>query len=79
MHHFNGAMNIEIGKWQHICSSYSSSLKFFHMYQNGLKVFSFNFTGDVEYITEGMFDNLAFGQNMRGLISDVNIFSSNML
>ena len=75
IHHFNGAMNIDIGTWQHICNAYSYSLDMFHMYQNGLKVFSFNYTGDVKYNLDGMFENLIFGQNIRGLITDVNIFS----
>ena len=63
-HSFNGAMNIDIGKWQHICSAYSYSLDMYHMYQNGLKVFSFNYTGDVKYNMKGMFQNLIFAQNI---------------
>ena len=76
IHHFNGAMNIDIGTWTHICNSYSYSLDMIHMYQNGLKVFSFNYTGDVKYNIDGMFENLIIGQNMRGLITDVNIYSN---
>ena len=73
--HFNLAKNIETFKWQHICSSYSSTLKRFQMYQNGLKVFSFDFKGDTKVVTDGMFANIGMGQNMRGLITDANVFS----
>ena len=75
-HHFNLAMNIEISTWQHICSSFSSSLKRQHLFQNGFKSFGFNYPKDQDvYIPDDLFAIIKLGFNLRGLITDVNIFS----
>ena len=42
-HNYMVARNVDPGKWQSICYSYSTSLQIIHMYQNGEKVFSYHF------------------------------------
>ena len=46
-HQYNMARDIAISKWTHICYAYSSVTHNLHMYQDGLKVYSFTY-GDEE-------------------------------
>ena len=59
------------------CSSYSSTLHKIHQYQDGLKVFSYTYIDEVEDpMPSDTFKNLLIGKNMRGLLTDLNIYSS---
>jgi hypothetical protein len=67
-HHFNFARNIEIGNWNHFCTSYSSNLKRIHMFQNGVKTYSFQYTDGKDYPTAPkLFQSIKIGKYMRGL------------
>ena len=69
------AKNMEPSKWHHFCHSYSSSLMRVFTYQDGLKVFGFNFPDEREDpLSADHFKYLQFGFNLRGLITDVQIF-----
>ena len=77
IHHFNNAINIETSTWNHMCVSYSSKLNILHLFQNGLKVFSYQYKDPQDIpLPANTFENTKLGINMRGLISDVNIFST---
>ena len=68
---------IQTGKWHKSCASYSSKLHKFHVYQDGLKAFSYNFKDENENpLPATFFDSVRLGQNMRGLLTDLNIFST---
>ena len=46
------------------------------MYQDGIKVFSFNYTDIKEDpLPSSAFERILIGQNMRGLYTDLQIFS----
>ena len=76
-HHYNLAKNIDISKWNHICISYSSILQKMQMYQDGLYVYSYTFTDEKEDpFPPNTFQTLLIGRNMRGLFTDLNIYSS---
>ena len=76
-HHYNLAKNIDISKWNHICISYSSILQKMQMYQDGLYVYSYTFTDEQEDpFPPNTFQTLLIGRNMRGLFTDLNIYSS---
>ena len=76
-HAYNLAKNLETSKWFSFCTSYSSKLKRIHMYQDGLKVFSFQFTDEKEDpLLSNTFAKIEIGKNMRGLLTDLNIYSS---
>ena len=69
------ARNIDISKWNHICSSYI--LQRIHMYQNGLNVYHYNFIDEKEDpLPSNTFKKVSIGKNMRGLYTDLNIYSS---
>ena len=77
MHIYMLAKNVEPAKWQSICYSYSSSLQKFHMYQNGAKVFSFQF-GDErdDPLPSTVFEKVSLLKNFRGLFTDLQIFNT---
>ena len=71
------ARNIDISTWTHFCTSYSSSLQKMLRYQNGQKVMSFTFTDEKENpLPSDLFANTRIGKNLRGSITDLNIFST---
>ena len=68
---------METGEWFHFCVAYSSIEHIMHKYQDGYKVFSYHFTDKVvRPFPPTMFDNLSLGRNFRGLMTDLNIYSS---
>ena len=68
--------NMDTGTWYSICTSYSSKLKRIHMFQDGLKVFSFQFIDEEELpLRSSFFSEIEIGKNMRGLLTDFNIYS----
>ena len=68
---------IEPGQWIHFCIAYSSLEHILYRYQDGHKVFSYQYTDKVVTpFPSTLFDNLSFGTNLRGLITDINIYSS---
>ena len=47
------------------------------MFQDGIKAYGFNYTDKEELpIPNNAFETVKIGRNMRGLISDVNIYSN---
>ena len=76
-HHFNNARPFQISTWNHLCTSYSSKLNIIHMFQDGLKVYSFHYKDpqDIPF-PANTFDSIHLGQNLRGLVTDVNIYST---
>ena len=71
--------DIDISKWYHICVSYSSILHHIHMYMDSLKVFSYTYQDPKEDpLPSNTFENISFGFNMRGLITDVQLYNSYM-
>ena len=44
------------------------------MYMDGLKVFSFNFQSKAEILPADAFENIRFGWNMRGSLTDLQIY-----
>ena len=76
-HTLNLPRNVKTSKWYTFCTSYSSVLHKIHKFQNGLKVFSFTFSDEVEKpMPSNTFKNLNIGQNLRGQITDLNVYSS---
>ena len=76
-HHFNIANNIETSTWSHLCTSYSSKLNRLHLFQDGLKVYSFQYKEPQGIpMPANTFGNTELGRNLRGLITDVNIYST---
>ena len=75
-HHTLLARNIQTGKWVHTCNAYSSSLQKMHLYIDGLKAFSYQYTDEEDNpLPSTLFANTDIGQNMRGLVTDMNIYS----
>ena len=67
---------VDTGRWFHFCVAYSSLKHIMHKYQDGHKVFSFPYADKVvRPFPPNMFDNLSLGKNLRGLLSDLNIYS----
>ena len=67
---------METGKWFHFCLAYSSIEHIMHRYQDDHKMFSFHYTDTiVRPFPPTLFDNLSLGKNLRGLITDLNIYS----
>ena len=63
-HHYCLARNVDISKWYHMCTSYSSTLQRMHMYQNGLKVHSYHFTDEEDLpLPSYAFKNSMIGWN----------------
>ena len=76
-HHLVLPRFIEPGEWFHFCTSYSSLNHIFHKYQDGLKVFSHLYSDAVENpLPSNLFEMVEMGINVRGLFSDLNIYSS---
>ena len=76
-HHLVLPRFVETGEWFHFCTSYSSLNHVLHKYQDGLKVFSHLYSDKVENpLPPNMFEILEVGNNVRGLYSDLNIYSS---
>ena len=76
-HHGVLPRSMETGKWYHFCIAYSSKQHIMYKYQDGHKVFSYHYTDKVvRPFPPTMFDKLAVGENLRGLMTDVNIYSS---
>ena len=76
-HHFNAANKIETSTWNHLCTSYSSKITRIHMFQDGLKVFSYQYKDPHDIpMPAKTFGDTRIGWNMRGLISDINIHST---
>ena len=68
--------NIQISKWHHTCTSYSSISHRMHMYHNGQKIFSHTYEDEIELpMPEDSFDLIQFGWNMRGGFTDLQIFN----
>ena len=66
---------INIAKWTHVCYGYSSILHQVHMVQDGLEIFSFNYTDTEEGpLPSTMFTDLRIGKNFRGLITDLQVY-----
>ena len=77
IHHINLPRNIDTSQWVSFCSSYSSILHKIHQYQDELKVFSYTYIDEVEDpMPSDTFKNLLIGKNLRGLLTDLNIYSS---
>ena len=75
-HHLNFPENVRLSEWYSFCTSYSSSLHRIHQYQNGIKVFGFTYLDEVEDpLPSDTFKNLLIGSNLRGFITDINIYS----
>ena len=71
--------NIDVSKWIHFCSSYSSSLRRLIRYQNGQKVMGFTFKDKKENpLPQDIFEITQIGRNFRGLLTDLNIYSTFM-
>ena len=69
--------NIDTAKWYNFCTSYSSLKHRIHQYQDGMKVFGFTYPDKVEDpFPASLFENLKIGENMRGLFTDLHIYSS---
>ena len=63
--------------WIHMCSSYSSKLNKIQIFQDGLKVYSFHYKDPQDIpLPTNTFEMTKLCRNMRGLISDVNIYST---
>ena len=70
-------IDIDISKWYHICASYSSTLHHVHMYMDTFKVFSYTYQDPQEDpLPSSYVEKLRIGSNMRGLITDVQIYDS---
>ena len=70
------AKNIDISTWTHFCTTYSSSLKRLVRYQDGQKVHGMQFSDKRENPLPGdFFAATQIGRNLRGLFTDLNIFS----
>ena len=55
-------------KWVHTCIAYSSYLQKIHLYVDGLKPFSYQYTDEEDNpLPSTLFANTDLGQNMRGL------------
>ena len=68
-------IDIDISKWYHICLSYSSVLHHVHMYMDTFKVFSYTYEDPKEDpLPSSDFENISFGSNMRGLITDLQVY-----
>ena len=75
--HVNLPRNIDTGTWYHYCSSYSSSLGKAHMYGNGLRITDYDYEDENEGpLSKHIFENIVLFQNMRGMFTDLNIYSS---
>ena len=75
-HQYNMARDIAISKWTHTCYSYSSVSQNVHKYQDGLKVFNFTYTDEKENpLSPTAFAHIRIGSNMRGLVTDLQIFN----
>ena len=75
-HNLNVPKNVRPSEWHSFCTSYSSTSHKFHQYQDGVKVFNYTFMDPVEDpLSSDTFKNLLIGGNMRGLITDLNIYS----
>ena len=73
----NPRLTIEISKWYHVCTSYSSTLHLIHKYINGLKVFTYEYEDEQEDpLKRTIFESVVLGINMRGLMTDFNLYSS---
>ena len=68
---------LQTGKWYNSCTSYSSKLRKLHLYQDGLKAHSYQYNDQEENpLRPTFFEVVKLGQNMRGLMTDVNIYST---
>ena len=77
MHHNLLPKNVQTSKWCNSCTSYSSTLHQIHMYHDGLKVFSYNYTDEKEDpLASNLFDHLRIARNFRGQFTDLNIYST---
>lgn len=75
-HQYNLARDIAISKWTHICYAYSTVTQNFHMYQDGLKVYSFTYGDEEENsLTSKAFNMIRIGANMRGLMTDIQVYN----
>ena len=69
--------NIDPSKWVHQCHSYSSIAQRALSYQDGLKIYGFNYGDEKDDpLDSDFFGAILFGYNMRGYITDVQIFNS---
>ena len=75
--HVNYPKNIETAKWNSFCTSYSSLKHRLHQYQDGMKVLGFTYPDKVENpLPASLFENLKIADNMRGMFTDLHIYSS---
>ena len=71
------ARNIDISTWTHFCTTYSSTLRRLVRYQNGQKVMGMQFKDEKENpLPSDFFAITQIGRNLRGMFTDLNIFSS---
>ena len=76
-HMYHMPFKVPVSKWFHSCVSYSSIKQTIHKFINGLKAFSFKFTDKEELpLPAGSFQHVKIAQNMRGMFSDLQIYSS---
>ena len=69
--------NIDPSKWYHQCHSYSSIAQRAFSYQDGLKIYGFNYGDEKDDpLDPDFFGDILFGYNMRGFITDAHIFNS---
>ena len=71
------ARNIDPGKWQNICYSYSTSLQIVHMYQNGAKVFGYHYNEEKhDPLPPTLFEKVILLRNFRGMFTDLQILDT---
>ena len=69
--------DLDVSKWHHSCTAYSSVLKEAQWYLDGLKVYQYKYEYEQqEPLPSNAFDVMLFGWNIRGLITDVQVYNS---
>ena len=77
VHHTNLPRNVQTSKWVNSCTSYSSLLQKLHLYHDGLKAFSYHYKDKQDNaLPANMFEITKIGANLRGMITDLNIYST---
>ena len=72
-HNYEWPKSVDISKWYHYCLSYSTILHKIRLFQDGLKVYSFEFQDDIEDpLPSNTFEKVQLGENFPGLITDLN-------
>ena len=75
-HHLAMPRTLETGQFHHFCTAYSSTKHKLHRYLDGLKVFSVDYTDEIENpLPSTLFELVKIGENFRGLFTELNIYS----